>query len=228
MTTSMRAPKSQRVVAVVAFLLGLLVVAQAKSQAGGAGLAGLSSQDLTFLVANLNTRNDQLRGEIATLQRQLESLELGGTRGATSVSEIRNDLARIRAWAGLDPVQGDGIAVTVSGPVDAGAVEDLVNELRNAGAEAIAIEDVRVIGPTVIGGTPGELSVDDTPLADPFTIRAIGASEALTGSLTRVGGIVAQIGGTSPDVTIDVEPTARMLLPASTRDLAPAHGHPRL
>jgi len=227
-SSSIRSPRSQLVVTLVAFLLGLLVVVQARSQAGGTGLAALSSQDLTFLVANLNTRNDQLRAEIATLERQLESLELGGTRGATSVAEIRNDLARIRAWAGLDPVHGDGIAVTVSGPVPAAAMEDLVNELRNAGAEAIAIEDVRVIGPTVIGGSPGALSVDDTPLADPFVIRAIGASEALTGSLTRVGGILAQIGATSPDVTIDVEPTGRMLLPASTRDLAPSHGRPRL
>jgi uncharacterized protein YlxW (UPF0749 family) len=225
---SLRAPRSQLLVASVAFILGLLVVVQIRSQAGGTSLANLTSQDLTFLVANLNTRNDQLRSDISTLQRQFEGLEDGGSRGASSVADIRSDLARIRAWAGLDPVEGDGITVTVSGAVSGPAIEDLLNELRNAGAEAIAIEDVRVVARTVMGGDPGGLSVDDTALGDPFVIRAIGESDALTGSLTRVGGIIAQIAATAPDVTIDVAPTEDLLLPATARDLMPSHGRPRL
>jgi uncharacterized protein YlxW (UPF0749 family) len=227
-TRSLRAPRSQLLVAVVAFLLGLLVVVQIRAQSGGDRLATLSAQDLTLLVGNLNADNDRLRGEIAGLQRQLESLELGGTRGATSVADIRNDLDRIRAWAGLDPVAGDGITITVRGPIGAPDVEDVINELHNAGAEAIAIDDVRVVTGTVIGGVPGSISVDDTPLGDPFTIRAIGAQESLTGSLTRAGGIVAQLAATNPDAALDIQPTDRLTLPATTRGLVPGHGHPRL
>ena len=75
---------------------------------------------------------------------------------------------------------------------------------------------------------PGSISVDDTPLGDPFTIRAIGATESLTGSLTRAGGIVAQLAATNPDAALDIQPTERMTLPASARVLVPSHGHPRL
>jgi uncharacterized protein YlxW (UPF0749 family) len=228
MTRSLRAPRSQLLVAAVAFLLGLLVVVQIRAQSGGDRLATLSAQDLTFLVANLNADNDRLRAEVTGLGRQLDSLELGGTRGATSVAEIRADLERIRAWAGLDPVAGDGITITIRGPIGAPDVEDVVNELHNAGAEAIAIDDVRVVTGTVIGGDPGALSVDDTPLGDPFTIRAIGVPASLTGSLTRAGGTVAQLAATNPDAALDIEPTDRMTLPATTRDLVPGHGHPRL
>lgn len=228
MSRSLRAPTSQLLVAAVAFLLGLLVVVQIRSQSGGDRLATLSAQDLTLLVGNLNTDNDRLRGEIAGLQRQLDSLELGGTRGATSVADIRGDLDRIRAWSGLDPVAGDGVTITIRGPIGAPDVEDVVNELHNAGAEAIAIDDVRVVTGTVIGGVPGSISVDDTPLGDPFTIRAIGAKESLTGSLTRAGGIVAQLAATNPDAALDIQPTDRMTLPATTRNLVPAHGRPRL
>lgn len=227
MSRSLRAPRSQVLVSAVAFLLGLLVVAQIRGQEGNNSLAGLSSQDLTFLVANLNTRNDQLRREIATLQRQLATLELGGSRGASSVSEIQADLDRIRAWAGLDRIAGDGITISISGPIGPRAIEDLVNELRNAGAEAIAIEDVRVVPGTVIGGLPGALSVDDTALDDPLKIRAIGAPEALTGSLARAGGIIAQLAATDPAATIDVEETDRMTLPATTRNLVPSDARPR-
>jgi uncharacterized protein YlxW (UPF0749 family) len=228
MTTAMRAPRSQLLVAAVLFLLGVLVVIQIRAQAGGDRLASLTAQDLTFLVANLNADNDRLRSEVTGLQRQLETLELGGSRGATSVADIRADLERIRVWAGLDPVAGDGIAITVRGPISAPDVEDVVNELHNAGAEAIAIDDVRVVTGTVIGGEPGSISVDDTPLADPFTIRVIGAQESLTGSLTRAGGIVALLAATNLDVALDIEPTDRMTLPATDRTLVPGHGQPRL
>jgi uncharacterized protein YlxW (UPF0749 family) len=225
---SLRAPRSQLLVAAVAFLLGLLVVVQIRSQSGGDRLATLSAQDLTLLVGNLNADNDRLRGEIAGLQRQLDLLEVGGTRGASSVSDIRADLDRIRAWAGLDPVAGDGITITIRGSITGPDVEDLVNELHNAGAEAIAIDDVRVVTGTVIGGSGGSISVDDTQLGDPFTIRAIGSKESLTGSLTRAGGIVAQLAATEPDTALDIQPTDRMTLPATTRSLVPTDGHPRL
>ena len=225
---SLRAPRSQLLVAAVAFLLGLLVVVQIRAQAGGDRLAALSAQDLTLLVGNLNAENDRLRSEIAGLNRQLDSLESGGTRGTASVAEIRADLERIRVWAGLDPVAGDGIQITVRGPMSAPDVEDVINELRNAGAEAIAIDDVRVVTGTVVGGAPGGLSVDDTPLNDPFTIRAIGVQESLTGSLTRAGGIVARLAATNPDAALDIEPTDRMTLPATDRNLVPPNGRPRL
>jgi uncharacterized protein YlxW (UPF0749 family) len=228
LTRSLRAPRSQLLVASVAFLLGLLVVFQIRAQAGGDRLAALSAQDLTFLVGNLNAENDRLRTEIAGLDRQLESLELGGSRGTASVADIQADLQRIRVWAGLEPVAGDGIQIEVRGPISAPDVEDIINELRNAGAEAIAIDDVRVVTGTVIGGGSGALSIDDTQLGDPFTIRAIGVQESLTGSLARAGGIVVQLAATNPDVALDIEPTDRMTLPATGRSLVPANGRPRL
>lgn len=227
MSGPLGAPRSQLLVASVAFILGLLVVGQIRAQTGSTGLAGLSSQDLTLLVANLNTRNDQIRSEIATVERQLEALELGGSRGASSISELRATLTRIRAWAGLDPVGGDGVTIIVRGPLGGPAVEDLLNDLCNAGAEAIAIEDIRVVPGTVIGGQTS-VSVDDTALSDPFSIRAIGTPESLIGSLTRAGGIVAQMAATHPDVTIEIVDTRDMVLPATERDLLPDHGRPRL
>jgi uncharacterized protein YlxW (UPF0749 family) len=228
MSRSLRAPRSQLLVAAVAFILGLLVVVQLRSQTGGDRLAAMSSQDLTLLVTNLSHSNDEARNQVATLERQLETLELSGTRGTSSVNEIRGDLAKIRAWAGLDAVSGDGITITVRGPLPGAALEDLVNELRNAGAEAIAIDDVRVVAATVIGGPEGGLSVDDTALGDEFSVRAIGTPESMTGSLTRTGGIVAQFAATFPAATLEVEPVERMVLPATTRNLLPSHGRPRL
>ena len=221
--------RSQLSVAAVAFLLGLLVVVQLRTQTGGSALEALSTQDLTSLVANLNSQNDRLRTEIGTLQNQLDELRANQATGATSIGQIESDLGRVRAWTGLDPVSGRGVTITVSGPIEANAVEDLLNELRNAGAEAIAIGDIRVVAKTTVSGPPGSLDVDGFLLGTPFRIRVIGKPETLVGSLTRAGGIIAQLAATDPSSTLDVEATQdQMLLPASKRNLVPDHGHPRL
>jgi uncharacterized protein YlxW (UPF0749 family) len=224
----MHVRRNQLTIAAVAFVLGVLVVVQLRAQAGGAGLAALSAQDLTVFVASVNQRNDELRQEIASLERELATLTSNQDRGEASVDEIRSDLRRVRAYAGLDPVAGPGVTITVSGPIDGAGVEDLINELRNAGAEAIASGSIRLVPGVVAVGPPGGATLDNATLDDTFTLDAIGASEQLTGSLTRSGGVIAQLAATQPEVVITVTPIDRLELPATDRNLVPVHGQPRL
>jgi uncharacterized protein YlxW (UPF0749 family) len=227
--SAMRDIRSQLTVAVVAAILGLLVVIQLRGQTGGSELQSMTAQELTSIVANQNAGNDRLRAEVTTLQNQLAELQADRANGATSVGQIESELGRIRAWTGLDAIAGRGVQITINGEIDAAAVDDLLNELRNAGAEAITIDDIRVIAKTSISGVPGSLDVDGFLLRDPFTIRAIGRPEALVGSLTRVGGIIAQLAATNPAATVEVEPVDKpMTLPATKRNLVPDHGRPRL
>jgi len=224
----MRKRQNQLSIALVMGVLGFLVVVQLQSQSAAAGLEALSAQELTQLVANLNTRNEQLRAEVATTQRELTDLQAAQARGESSVDQLRLDLSRVRAWSGLDPVSGPGIEVTVSGSISGPGVQDLVNELHNAGAEALAVADVRVVGGTVVAGAAGSMSVENTPLGDTFRITALGNAASLTGSLTRAGGIVAQLAATFPDAQVTVTPVDVVEIPAATRDLVPAHGTPQL
>ena len=219
---------SQLAMAAVALALGLLVVVQLRAQAGDAGLAQLSSQDLTVLVANLNARNDQLRREVSSLDDELAKLSQNQDRGEASVDELRVDLRRVRAYAGLDPVGGPGVIISISGPIDGSGVEELLNELRNAGAEAIGVSGTRIVTGVVVTGEPGAAAIDGVALGDAFELGAIGAPDKLTGSLTRSGGVIAQLAATEPEVTVTVTPIDRIELPATSRDLVPTSGHPRL
>jgi len=228
MTHSLRQRGNQLTVAGVAVLLGLLVVVQIRSQGGGSGLDQLSAPELTDLVANLNTRNDQLRTEIASTQQELAQLSGSQSRGETSLGQLQTDLARVQAWAGMRAVSGPGIEIIVSGPTPGTAVEDLLNELRNAGAEAIAVGGVRLVAGSVVAGDPDDLSVEDSPLDDPFEIDALGNSAPLTGTLTRAGGIIAQFRAIYPDVELTVTPVDRIYVQATRRSLVPSHAVPRL
>ena len=224
----MRRMRNQLTIAAVAFVLGLLVVTQLRAQASGAGLGGMSSQDLTVFVANLNAGIDQRRQEIAALERDLATLTANQDRGVVSLGQVRDELSSIRAYAGLEAVVGPGVSVTVDGPIDGPTLEDLINELRGAGAEAIAVDGIRVVAGSAVTGGPGEVEIEGSRLDDPFEVSAIGGAETLTGSLTRSGGIVAQVAATSPEVSLIVTPVERLELPATERNLVPEHGSPRL
>ena len=219
---------SRIAVAAVATLLGILVVGQLRGQAGVPGLSALTATELTQLIANLTAGNDELRDEVANLGQQETHLIEARDRGASTVGELANDLERIRAWAGLIAVTGQGIAIVVDGPIGGDGIEELLNELRNAGAEAIAIDGVRVVAGVVVAGAPGSLSIENAPLGDSFEIRAIGSPQILTGTLTRTGGVVAQVGATYPDARLTVGPVESMTLPATERELGPTDASPRL
>jgi uncharacterized protein YlxW (UPF0749 family) len=203
-------------------------VVQLHAQQASSGLGAMSTQDLTVLVANLNTSNGLLRTEIASLEQQLTALTSSQAQGSTVVGQIQDDLQRIQGWAGILAVRGPGVRITISGPISGPSTEDLMNELHNAGAEAISVDGVRIVPGSVVAGPPGGLSVEDEALDDPFEIDVVGSKEALTGSLTRAGGIIAQLAATNPAVSVIVTPVDNLLIPATHRNLIPRNGHPRL
>jgi uncharacterized protein YlxW (UPF0749 family) len=185
-------------------------------------------QELTELVANVTTRNNQLREEIRTLERQNESVGAAVERGDTSSVQIRSDLNRVLGWSGALGVSGSGVRVSVEGALPGDAVEQLLNELRNAGAEAIAIGAVRVVPGVVVAGPADALTVAGVPLSGQLEILAVGQPESLAGSLARAGGPIAQLSARYPDVTITVNAEGVIDVPATNRDLNPVLGRPRL
>lgn len=202
---------------VFALVFGFLVVVQYRAQTESGGLGELSAADLTTLIANLNTRNGQLATEEATLRARLADLQAAGNQHGRIVGSLRDELSRERRWAGLDAVTGRGVRITVEGPIHAAGLNDLLNELRSAGAEAIAVEDVRVTASDAVADLPDGLAVGDRSLEGDVTVWAVGNPQVITAALTRVGGIIGRIQVTQPEVTIGVAPEATVTLPATRR-----------
>ena len=65
-----------------------MVVQLKTQQSATPGLEGRSSQELTVLIANLSTRNNQLRDEVTTLERQAAALVAGD--GAATRRSMRS------------------------------------------------------------------------------------------------------------------------------------------
>src|SRR4029078_10368359 len=84
----MRDRRSQLAIAAVAFVLGLLVLLQRRTQRGVSALQGKSAQDLTNLIGSVSTENDRLRSEVTSLQSQLEELRADRAHRAPSIRAV--------------------------------------------------------------------------------------------------------------------------------------------
>jgi uncharacterized protein YlxW (UPF0749 family) len=179
---------------IVALFLGLLIVTQIKAQdVYSRSLQLETPSSLTTLIANLAERNNGLREEIFDLRLRTESARQDASNGTGSITEAQRQLAQLEVFAARTAVNGQGISVKVDGAFDDKALSDLINELRNAGAEALAINGVR-IGPRSWFGIANDkaLTVDAAPIKGPWTVSAVGAPEVMYVAMTRTGGIIGQ------------------------------------
>jgi len=181
-------------VAVVAMFLGILAVAQFRSQdVYSRSLQLETPASLTTLIASLSDRNNSLRDEIFDLRLRVESAQDSVASGRGSLAESERQIAQLKVFSAQSVVRGPGIAVRIDGQCDERALSDLVNELRNAGAEAIAANDQRVGPRSWFGpGPAGTITVDGVAVRGPWTMKAVGASDVLYVAITRTGGIVGQ------------------------------------
>ena len=215
----MRSGISQISLFVVLGLVGVLLVGQLRSQARPAELSTLSTQELSEVIDRLSSRNGDLRTQVADLDQQLRDYHAAAGEGQ-SVDLTRQQLASVRAFAGLLPVAGEGVVVTLTGSLDAKAVNDIINELRNAGAGAIAIDDVRVTARTVAVMGDRAIEVDGVELGVSVTVRAIGNPDDLYVAMTRSGGLLSQLEQVI-NVRYSVQEVAEMTLEATRIDLEP-------
>ncbi len=180
--------------AVTFILLGLLISTQIHTQNRlDSDLASQSTSDLTIMIKNLTDRRLQLTEELSEAEYTLELYQEEYLDDSLLLSQLNNDIARLELINGTVAANGPGITVTVSGNLLASDLSVLVNEFWAAGAEAVAINDVRITpysGFNYIGtSTATYLTCGDEILAEPIILQAVGNGATLERSLTMPGGI---------------------------------------
>jgi uncharacterized protein YlxW (UPF0749 family) len=209
----------------VALVIGTLLVGQLRSQARPIELSNLSAQELSALIETLSSRNVELNDALADLREQIRSYELAEVQGQSSLDLTRAELERIEAFGGLREVLGQGVVVTIEGSFDATAINDVIYELRGAGAEAIAVDDVRITARSVASQGAGVIEIDGVALGSTVEVSAIGSPEGLQSALQRPGGILTLL-EQSINAQFSIAPTTRLSVPATERDLTPQAARP--
>ena len=222
----MRQRSAQLSLALVCFLLGAMLVVQFRTQSRIVrDSLTLPVNEQTTIIGNLYESNQKLRQEVVDLQRQLTDYE--SSLGRSELDRMVADINRLRTVNGVSEVSGPGVEVTVEGSLRADGslapedAADLVNELRDAGAEAMAVNGVRLTVNSSFTRAEGGIVINgDRIVSAPFVFQAVGQADALERALNRQGGLVAWLQGTYPGARITVYLKPKLVLPKSDHTLA--------
>lgn len=215
-----RPTRAQLLAGVLCAVLGFAVVVQMR-QAGDSSLSDLRTDELVRLLDETSARADQLSREASDLQAERDQLESGSSSRQAALDAARRNAAMQGILSGRLPAVGPGVRVSLQDP--AGSIRpvtmlNMLEELRNAGAEAIQVGDRRVTASSAFTGAPGAIQLDGATLKAPYVWLVIGDPDTIQTALEIPGGALAYVrndGGTGDVVKVQhVEITALRELPA--------------
>lgn len=214
---------------VVALAVGILIGMQAAERGdGSARLAAESPQDLTRLLADLNAEADALGRQVAELRLRVVQYRDAVGRDDLALRDARKALEDLQVLAGTTEVLGPGIALTIQDPgtrMTWETVLDLVQELRDGGAEALAVSDMRLVASSWFGAADGGVVVDGELVVPPYRFEAIGGPSDLREALSIPGGAVSLIEA-QPGVVVEIEEEEELRLPALRRETTFRYARP--
>ncbi len=201
---------------VLAMVAGFALALQTRTQEA-AGRQGQQSSGVgqAMLVDDLLRTNAALRRELLALQ-QARSRGEHVADSNNQVQVLLQELTVLRAVNGRVELLGPGVEIEIAAAVTPEDLHDLFNDLRAAGAEALALNEHRVLAASAVAGTPDALRLNGAALAQPYIVRAIGPVVALERALIRPGGMVVLLRQNYPSARINVVRRDRIRIPAAT------------
>ena len=167
---------------------------------------GFSKNDLRDEVLKWKEKFDRSTEELDNAEKQLAKIRTDSAKNDTSTSSKEEQIRNNNIILGLTDVEGKGVEIIVKDDPNAsaqtiGVLDDLsyhivhdgdlrriVNELKNAGAEAISINGQRIVTSSTITCIGNVIKINDEKVSSPFIIKAIGFPERMESALTRAGG----------------------------------------
>ncbi|SHN13442.1 MULTISPECIES: DUF881 domain-containing protein [Streptomyces] len=188
-----RVSRAQLIVALLLFILGLGLAIQVRSTSDSSALRGARQEDLVRILDELDNRSQRLTDEQRRLEGQKTELENSSDQAEEARKQTVEKEQQLGVLAGTVAAQGPGINLTIDDPhhsVEADKLLDTIQELRAAGAEAIQVNNVRVVANTSLSDLRGGVEIDGKTVTPPYRFKVIGKPEDLEPALNIPGGVV--------------------------------------
>ena len=201
-----RGSRGQLLAGLLCAVLGFALVVQVH-ETQKAGLASLRQGDLVQILARVTDESARLEEDTQKLQETRDQLEVGYDGSGAAEQAARDRLAALSILTGTAPAQGPGIRLTIVDPkgrVQGDNLLDTLQELRDAGAEAVQIGTVRVVASTSF------VDADGTRVRPPYEFVVIGDPQTLAAALDIPGGVFEILEGLDAKGTVKQENALRI------------------
>lgn len=200
-----RLTRAQLMAGLLCALLGFALVVQVQNTRTD-GLTNLRQDELVRILDEVTQRAEDLEDEAADLRAQRAELASGSDSRRAAREAAAERAAAQGILAGRLPAVGPGVSLVVRDQdrgVPALVLYNVLEELRNAGAEAVQINDVRLTASSYFVDTAQGVEVDGVDLDPPYRWLAIGDPEVITPALEMPGGALAAIRSTGGDGALE-------------------------
>ena len=201
--------KAQLAIGIVVLILTYLIALQVKSVTVNKASSLQQNARVDELLGDLKKereKNEDLEKQLEAYQNDIAQYREDAEQHSGYSKFLSEQLKRAELIAGLVDVKGPGITITLndinnrkaaSGVLSASETlihdEDIrrvINELCAAGAEAISVNDSRIIATSAVRCVGPTILVNDVKMVPPYTIRAIGNADQLTAAMNLNGGVI--------------------------------------
>lgn len=191
---------------IMCFILTSAIIVQLNTIQDATKTVGqtLNDNELKDEVLKWKERYDNAYQDLERAEKRLEQKREQASANSTSSAQAEDELKLTNALLGLTEVKGPGIVLTLKDNegitqetagynmsyylIHDGNLRFIINEIKNAGAEAISINDQRIVLTTSINCDGNVVLVNGEKIGSPFVIKAIGFPEKIATALIRPGG----------------------------------------
>lgn len=203
-----RATRAQILAATLCAVLGFALVVQLR-QTQQDEFAGLRQSDLVRILDDVNRRSDDLEREAAALRQTEFELRSGSDSQRAAIELAEQNVAVQGILSGRLPAEGPGLDITIveSGKaITAARLFNVLEELRNAGAEAIEVNGIRMVTSSYFTDTDNGVVIDGILVDAPYRWSVIGDPQTLEPAIAIPGGAMATITANGGRTTIEQKP----------------------
>ncbi|MDD3706191.1 MAG: DUF881 domain-containing protein [Clostridiaceae bacterium] len=206
--------KYQIAVAIVCLVLGIMVSLQFRTVKQGVGpVSEYRARELAAQLKKVREENVKLLNVKNDYESKIKEYEDTASQGSVYAKLLKEELDQARIIAGIEDIEGPGLTVVVDDLkfsekvnyplISYSMLLELLNELNAAGAEAVSINDQRIISTSEIRQIGGiHININTVSYAPPFLFKAIGNPKTLEAALRMREGIVEKLENSGVAVTI--------------------------
>ena len=175
-------------------VLGIVLQIKTITNINSPVLKVIADNELRDEVLKWKDKYDTTLKQLEKSEKKLDQVRKKITQNDSDAISKQETIKNNNDALGITDVTGPGVVITIkSNNIDNQLKEDLdsiINELKNAGAESIDINDERIIFNSVISCNENEIELNGVSLQSPFVVQAIGDSKLMYSALMRPGGYV--------------------------------------
>lgn len=178
------------IIGIICVILITVMFAQFKTveETDITGIETAREAELQTMLSSWKTKYEEIEEKLTDTKSKINEYNEKIQSNQEASELLDEELEQSNLLVGKTNVQGEGIIITLKDneekPIEASDLRTLINELKLAGAEAISINDKRVLNMTELVDVNGVILINEERIVSPYIVKAIGDQTYLSSAIS--------------------------------------------